>query len=143
MEYNNKKLEEFERKLKTEKVAIIVLGVSNSPLIDYLHDKQADVTVFDDREAEKLDENIFKKVKEYGFKYYLGKGNLENLKGFDLIFRSPICMPTKPELVAEKERGAVVTTEIEQLMKMAPCKVIGITGSDGKTTTTTLTYDIL
>ena len=143
MEYKNKKLEEFERKLKTEKVAIIGLGVSNSPLIDYLHDKQADVTVFDDREAEKLDENIFKKVKEYGFKYYLGKGNLENLKGFDLIFRSPICMPTKPELVAEKERGAVVTTEIEQLMKMAPCKVIGITGSDGKTTTTTLTYDIL
>ena len=143
MEYKNKKLEEFERKLKTEKVAIIGLGVSNSPLIDYLHDKQADVTVFDDRETEKLDENIFKKVKEYGFKYYLGKGNLENLKGFDLIFRSPICMPTKPELVAEKERGAVVTTEIEQLMKMAPCKVIGITGSDGKTTTTTLTYDIL
>ena len=143
MEYKNKKLEEFERKLKTEKVAIIGLGVSNSPLIDYLHDKQADVTVFDDRETEKLDENIFKKVKEYGFKYYLGKGNLENLKGFDLIFRSPICMPTKPELVAEKERGAIVTTEIEQLMKMAPCKVIGITGSDGKTTTTTLTYDIL
>ena len=56
MEYKNKKLEEFERKLKTEKVAIIGLGVSNSPLIDYLHDKQADVTVFDDREAEKLDE---------------------------------------------------------------------------------------
>ena len=107
MEYKNKKLEEFERKLKTEKVAIIGLGVSNSPLIDYLHDKQADVTVFDDRETEKLDENIFKKVKEYGFKYYLGKGNLENLKGFDLIFRSPICMPTKPELVAEKERGAI------------------------------------
>lgn len=143
MEYKNKKLEEFERKLKTEKVAIIGLGVSNSPLIDYLHDKQADVTVFDDREAEKLDENIFKKVKEYGFKYYLGKGNLENLKGFDLIFRSPICMPTKPELVAEKERGAVVTTEIEQLMKMAPCKVIGITGSDGKTTTTSLIYEII
>ena len=45
MEYKNKKLEEFERKLKTEKVAIIGLGVSNSPLIDYLHDKQADVTV--------------------------------------------------------------------------------------------------
>ena len=69
MEYKNKKLEEFERKLKTEKVAIIGLGVSNSPLIDYLHDKQADVTVFDDRETEKLDENIFKKVKEYDKMY--------------------------------------------------------------------------
>ena len=47
------------------------------------------------------------------------------------------------ELVAEKERGAIVTTEIEQLMKMAPCKIIGITGSDGKTTTTSLIYEIL
>ena len=52
-------------------------------------------------------------------------------------------MPTKPELIEEKNRGAIVTTEIEQLIKMAPCKIIGVTGSDGKTTTTTLTYEIL
>jgi len=52
-------------------------------------------------------------------------------------------LPTKPELIEEKNRGAIVTTEIEQLIKMAPCKIIGVTGSDGKTTTTTLTYEIL
>ena len=143
MEYRNKKLEDFEKKLKSQKVAVIGLGVSNIPLIEYLHQKYADVTVFDDREEEKLDQIVMNKVKEYGFKFYLGKGNLENLKDFDLIFRSPSCLPTKPELVAEKARGAIVTTEIEQLMKMAPCKIIGITGSDGKTTTTTLTYEIL
>ena len=128
---------------KNKKVAVIGLGVSNIPLIDYLKEKQADVTVFDDREEEKIGIDIIQKVKQYGFKYFLGKGNLDNLKGFDLIFRSPSCMPTKPELVAEKQRGAIVTTEIEQLMKKAPCKIIGITGSDGKTTTTTLTYEIL
>ena len=143
MEYRNKKLEDFEKKLKSKKVAVIGLGVSNIPLIEYLHQKYADVTVFDDREEEKLDQIVMNKVKEYGFKFYLGKENLENLKGFDLIFRSPSCLPTKPELVAEKARGAIVTTEIEQLMKMAQCKIIGITGSDGKTTTTTLTYEIL
>lgn len=143
MEFINQKLKEFEKKLKNERVAVIGLGVSNIPLIDYLHEKQADVTVFDDREEEKIDKTVIEKVKEYKFKYFLGKGNLKNLKGFDIIFRSPSCLPTKPELVAEKERGAVVTTEIEQLMKMAPCKIIGITGSDGKTTTTTLTYEIL
>lgn len=143
MEYRNKKLEDFEKKLKSQKVAVIGLGVSNIPLIEYLHEKYANVTVFDDREEEKLDQNVMSKVKGYGFKYYLGNGNLEKLKGFDLIFRSPSCLPTKPELVAEKARGAIVTTEIEQLMKMAPCKIIGITGSDGKTTTTTLTYEIL
>jgi len=143
MEFKNQKLEDFEKNLKNQNVAVIGLGVSNIPLIDYLYEKQANVSVFDDREEEKLDANVINKVKQYGFKYYLGKGNLDYLKGFDLIFRSPSCLPTKPELVTEKERGAIVTTEIEQLMKMAPCKIIGITGSDGKTTTTSLTYEIL
>ena len=140
MEFKNQKLENFEKSLKNKKVAVIGLGVSNIPLIDYLYEKQANVIVFDDREEEKIDGNIINKVKQYEFKYFLGKGNLENLKEFDLIFRSPSCLPTKPELIAEKERGAIVTTEIEQLMKIAPCKIIGITGSYGKTTTTTLTY---
>lgn len=143
MEFKNQKLEDFEKKLKNQKIAVIGLGVSNIPLIDYLKEKQANVTVFDDRDENKLDKNVLEKVKEYGFKYFLGNGNLANLNGFDLIFRSPSCLPTKPELVAEKENGAIVTTEIEQLMKMAPCKIIGITGSDGKTTTTSLTYEIL
>ena len=143
MEFKNQKLEEFEKSLKNKKVAVIGLGVSNIPLIDYLYEKEANVTVFDDRKEEKIALDVIEKVKKYGFNYFLGNENLENLKGFDLIFRSPSCLPTKPELVAEKQRGSIVTTEIEQLMKMAPCKIIGITGSDGKTTTTTLTYEIL
>ena len=143
MEYKNQKLENFEKDLKNQKIAVIGLGVSNIPLIDYLKEKQAKVTVFDDREKEKIDTNIINKVNEYGFESYFGKNNLENLQGFDLIFRSPSCLPTKPELITEKQRGAIITTEIEQLMKMAPCKIIGITGSDGKTTTTSLTYEIL
>ena len=143
MEYKNKELEDFESKLKNQKIAVIGLGVSNIPLIDYLYQKNANVTVFDDREEEKLEQNVINKIKDYGFKFYLGKGNLNNLKGFDLIFRSPSCLPTKPELIEEKNRGAIVTTEIEQLIKMAPCKIIGVTGSDEKTTTTTLTYEIL
>ena len=112
MEYKNEKLEDFENKLRIQKVAVIGLGVSNIPLIEYLYQKQANVTIFDDREEEKLGANIIEKVKRYGFKYYLGKDNLKNLKGFDLIFRSPSCMPTKPELEEEKKRGEIVTTEI-------------------------------
>ena len=143
MEFKNKELEKFEKKLESQKVAVIGLGVSNIPLIDYLHSKNADVSVFDDREEEKINKEIIEKIKKYGFEYYLGRENLKNLIGFDLIFRSPSCLPTKPELVAEINRGAIVTTEIEQLMKLAPCKIIGITGSDGKTTTTTLTAEVL
>ena len=143
MEFKNQKLEKFEEHIKNKKIAVIGVGVSNIPLIDYLFEKKAKVTIFDDREEEKISKDIFDKIKKYKFDYYFGKRNLDNLHGFEVIFRSPSCLPTKPELVREKERGAVVTTEIEQLIKMAPCKVIGITGSDGKTTTTTLTAKIL
>ncbi len=143
MEFKNKKLEEFERKLKNEKVAVIGLGVSNMPLLDYLHEKEANITVFDDKDEEKISKDIIKKIENYEIKAFFGKESLNNLKGFELIFRSPSCLPTKAELISEKERGAIITTEIEQLIKMAPCKIIGITGSDGKTTTTTLTYEIL
>ena len=65
------------------------------------------------------------------------------MHNFDLILRSPSCLPTVPELEKEEEKGAIVTTEVELLMKMCPCQVIGITGSDGKTTTTTLISEIL
>ena len=143
METKNEKLEKFEKTLSNQKIAVIGLGVSNIPLIDYLYNKKANVSVFDDREEEKINKEIRDKIKLYGFKQYLGAGNLENLQGFDLIFRSPSCLPTKPELVKEANRGAIITTEIEQLMKLAPCKIIGITGSDGKTTTTTLTAEVL
>ena len=143
METKNEKLEKFEKALPNQKIAVIGLGVSNIPLIDYLYNKKANVSVFDDREEGKINKEIRDKIKLYGFKQYLGAGNLKNLQGFDLIFRSPSCLPTKPELVKEANRGAIITTEIEQLMKLAPCKIIGITGSDGKTTTTTLTAEVL
>lgn len=72
-----------------------------------------------------------------------GKSYLSKLHNFDLILRSPSCLPTTPELEEEANRGALVTTEVELLMKMCPCQVIGITGSDGKTTTTTLISELL
>ena len=130
MEFKNKKLEEFEEKLQEKKVAVIGLGVSNIPLIDYLYSKNAQITVFDDREEKNINIEIIEKLNKYKFKKILGKDNLKQLNGFDLIFRSPSCMPTKPELEEEKKNGAIVTTEIEQLMELAPCKIIGITGSD-------------
>ena len=66
MEFKNQKLEDFEKNLKNQKVAVIGLGVSNIPLIDYLYEKKAEVTVFDDREEEKIDKSIIEKVKQTG-----------------------------------------------------------------------------
>ena len=141
--YVNEKLNEFNEYIKFRKVAVIGLGVSNLPLLDYLHDKKSTVTIFDDRNIDELPKEIVEKITNYGFNFSFGKNSLEKLQNFDLIFRSPSCLPTKPELQAEIKRGAIVTTEIELLMKMCPSKIIGVTGSDGKTTTTSLIYAIL
>ena len=139
----NQKLEEFNNYIRFRKVAVIGLGVSNIPLIDYLHDQKAKVTVFDQRNIDDISKDVMDKITQYAFEFSLGENYLSNLKGFDLIFRSPSCLPTVPELQEEADRGAIVTTEIEMLIEMCPGKVIGVTGSDGKTTTTSLIYSIL
>lgn len=143
MNYKNEKLEEFNRSLKNKNVAIIGLGVSNMPLLSYMKDKKANVTILAETDENKIDKNILNTINKYKYETSFGKDALSKLKNFDIIFRSPSCLPTRKELVEEKQRGAIVTTEIEMLMKLAPCKIIGITGSDGKTTTTSLVYSIL
>ena len=139
----NQKLEEFNKYLIEKNVAIIGLGVSNLPLLKYMNKKGANVTVFDDREETSIPKEALQEVQRYDIPHFFGKSCLDNLKGFDIIFRSPSCMPTKKELVKEETRGAIVTTEIEMLMKLCPGTVIGVTGSDGKTTTTSIIYEIV
>ena len=143
MDYINEKLQEFNNYLKNRKVAIIGLGVSNIPLIEYLHKLNSIVTVFDSKEMDKIDSQIIERIMNYGMSYSFGEKYLEKLVGFDIIFRSPSCLPIVPELVKEAQRGAIITTEIEMVIELGPCKIIGITGSDGKTTTTTLIHEIL
>ncbi len=143
MSYKNKKLEEFNEYIRFRKVAVIGLGVSNLPLLEYLYNKKAQVTVFDERTLEEIPEETINKINTYEFDTFFGKNCLENLNGFNVIFRSPSCLPTRPELQKEADRGAIVTTEVEMLMEMCPCKIIGVTGSDGKTTTTSLINAIL
>ena len=127
MEYENKKLKEFNEYLKNRNVAIIGLGVSNLPLLKYMNEKQAKVTVFDEKEKQDVPRKLLERLEKYKANAFFGQNCFENLKGFDIIFRSPSCLPTRKELVLEKERGAIITSEIEMLMKLAPCKIIGVT----------------
>lgn len=143
MEYINEKSNEFNDYIRFRKVAIVGLGVSNLPLMEYLYEKKANVTVFDERDIDSISKDIMDKITTYGFGFHFGEDALKNLKGFNVIFRSPSCLPTRKELVDEANNGAIVTTEVELLMKMCPCKIVGVTGSDGKTTTTSLINAIL
>ena len=133
-------LTEYNNKLKSSKIAILGLGVSNIPLLEYLHNLGCDIVVFN---TKPLDKNLIDKLNLYKIKYYNEENAFDYLHGFDIIFRSPSILPTRKELVIAKEEGAVITSEIRELLHLAPCKVIGVTGSDGKTTTTTLINEIL
>ena len=103
----------------------------------------AEVVVFDEKTIDKIENDVINKVICYEMEYSLGENYLSKLIDFDIIFRSPSCLPTNPAIQLEASRGAVVTTEIEMLMKLCPGTIIGVTGSDGKTTTTNLIYEIL
>ena len=139
MEYKNEKLEEFNNFLDGKQVAIIGMGVSNIPLLDYFYDKNAKVTVFS---TNVLSDEIMEKINKYRYEVELGEDNLSRLKGFDIIFRSPSALPTKHEFQSAVKKGAILTSEIEMVLKLAPCKIIGVTGTEGKTTTTSLIYEI-
>lgn len=143
MDYKNEKLEEFHNFLKNKRVAVIGLGVSNIPLLDYLKEKQAKVVVFDRKTVEETDKNLLSKFMSENIEYHLGKTYLSYLEGFDVIFRSPSCMPNIPEIEAEVKRGAILTSEIEMVLELCPGTIIGVTGSVGKTTTTSIIYEII
>jgi len=143
VEFMNKKLDEFKNFIKNKKIAVLGLGISNTPLIKYLLGLNANITAFDMVEESQL-QNTLQQLKKYGkFDYFLGKDYLKHLEGFDIIFKTPKVRFDIPELEAERNRGALVTSEMEVFMELCPAQIIGITGSDGKTTTTTIIYNIL
>ena len=141
--YINNELEEFKKYIKGRKVAVMGMGVSNTPLIKYLMDLDANITVFDKKTEEELGKAKCEEYMLQGVHFSLGENYLDQLVGFDIIFRSPSMRPDTPALERELDRGAILTSEIEMLIDLCPGKVIGVTGSDGKTTTTTLIYKML
>lgn len=132
---------EFKTLIKDKKVGVVGIGVSNIPLIRFLLELGAEVSAFDKRNFEDLSEE----VQEFGetVKLYLGEGYLENLKGLDMVFKTPGMRFDNPYLQKAMEEGAVITSEMEEFLKYCQGRIIGVTGSDGKTTTTMLIGEIL
>lgn len=133
--------EKFFYGIKGKTVAFIGIGTSNLPLIKLFADKGANVVACDKKDFESLGENGLK-AKEYGAELVLGDNYLSNIKA-DIVFRSPGTPFYKDELVKLRENGAVLTSEMEVFFDLCPCKTIAVTGSDGKTTTTTIISEML
>ena len=139
----NQKYEEFKKELIGKKIAIIGAGVSNLPLTKILKQLSYNITVFDKKELTEMEPSTAEFLQNEEISLSLGEHYLEKLIGFDIIFRSPSFLPTNEYLRKEQNRGALITTEIEQVIRLAPCPIIGVTGSKGKTTTATIIYNIL
>ena len=137
----NKALELYKERIRGKKAAVLGFGVSNRPLAKTIAQWGADVTVFDRKNEEEFPS--ISEYKDLGIKFSLGQGYLDNLKGFDMIFRTPGMRFDIPEIQRELANGAELTSEMEVFFKLCPAKIYAVTGSDGKTTTTTLIYETL
>ncbi len=137
----NTKLDAFKQEIKGKNICVVGIGISHLPLIEYLVKLGACVTACDKRAEAEMGETAAH-LKSLGVNLCLGENYLANLSG-DLIFKTPGMRPDVPELIAAKEKGITVTTEMEVFLKLCPAPVTAVTGSDGKTTTTTLVYKLL
>ena len=134
-------LHEYLERIRGKTAAVIGLGVSNRPLVELLTKGGVNVIACDRKERAALGEAAAH-FEALGATLHLGADYLRGLDA-DLIFRTPGMRPDVPELLEAKARGAVITSEMEAFFAVCPCPIIGITGSDGKTTTASIAAELL
>ena len=133
--------QQFFANIVGKKVAFCGIGNSNLPLVKMFKQKGATVLACDSREKEKLGDT-FIELENLGIELRLGEDYLKNLD-VDIIFRTPGMKFDTPELIDARKNGVVVTSEMEVFFDLCPCKIFAVTGSDGKTTTTTIISEML
>lgn len=137
----DKRIENFFKSMNGKKIAFCGIGTSNLPLIELFIKYGASVTACDRRTREQLGDSA-DVAQKAGAKLSLGDDYLKNLD-VDIVFRTPGMRYYMDELVEMRNRGVVVTSEMEVFFDLCPCKIYAITGSDGKTTTTSIIAQML
>ena len=132
---------EYFNSLRGKKIAVLGLGVSNRPLVRLLLEFGCDVTGCDKTPREKLEEEVLA-LEASGCRLCVGEHYLDDVSA-DVVFRTPGMHPGNPAICRLRQQGAVITSEMDVFFQVAPCHLIGVTGSDGKTTTTTLISEML
>ena len=135
------KIDAFFNSVKGKKICFVGIGTSNLPLIEMFCKKGAVVSACDRQSYEALGENAVRAEKA-GAELILGDNYLDKIDT-EILFRSPGTPFYRPELEALKQKGVVVTSEMEVFFDLCPCRIIAVTGSDGKTTTTTIISEFL
>ena len=133
--------EAYLASLQDKTVAVIGIGVSNQPLLRLLLSRGISVTACDKKSREALGA-VAEQLEALGCRLRLGEDYLKDLTE-DVIFRTPGMRPDLPELTEAVARGSVLTSEMEVFLEVCPCPIVAVTGSDGKTTTTTIISELL
>lgn len=129
---------------KAKKVAIVGFGLEGKATFDYIKNQGAKITIFDVLSKGGLEKRYgYKDLSKINADFVFGRDYLKKLKGYDIIIRTPFARPFKREFKEEKKRGAIVTTQIKMFFDLCPCPIIGVTGTKGKGTTSTLIYKML
>ena len=134
-------LHQYLDTLKNKTVAVVGIGVSNTPWLRRLLQEGIRVTACDKRSRDALGA-LAEELEKAGCRLQLGENYLQGLNQ-DVIFRTPGLRPDVPELLAAKARGSEITSEMEVFFEVCPCTLLAVTGSDGKTTTTTIIAELL
>ncbi|KKQ52560.1 MAG: UDP-N-acetylmuramoyl-L-alanyl-D-glutamate synthetase, partial [Microgenomates group bacterium GW2011_GWC1_38_12] len=128
------------RDFKGKKVAVIGLGIEGSSVVRFLQDKDLEITIFDQKEEKDLD---FKGIDKRNLKVICGEKYLSGgLKNFDIIFRSQGVKRHLPAILEAEKAGVEISSEIKLFFDLSPSKIIGVTGTKGKGTTSTLISNI-
>lgn len=136
------KTERFFSSIKNKRIAFIGVGVSHTELIKMFLGKGLNVVVCDKKMPQQLGE-VYNDLKECGAEFSLGENYLDEISRCDIVFRTPGMYFNHPELIKARSLGITVTSEMEVFFDLCPCKIYAVTGSDGKTTTTTIIAELL
>lgn len=140
---NSHSITDWKNTIKNKKIAVVGIGVSNIPLIRLLTENGAKVWAYDKRDAQQMGA-VYEEMTALGVTMVLGEDYLDHLEGdFVYIFKTPGLRADVPQLKAAAQSGAVITSEMELFFELCPVPIIAVTGSDGKTTTTTLIAEML
>lgn len=138
MIYMNSKLQHFYDNLKGKPISFIGLGRTHQELLEQFSEKGAVVTLRDKRTRQQIGEETCCHLEKLGIKLMLGKNYLDNLDNAGTVLRTPGVYYSLPELNHARQNGTALTSELELFFDLCPCRIYGITGSDGKTTTTSI-----
>ena len=131
-------IEQLEKLIQGKKVAFIGAGVSHKRCIEQFVELGAQVTLCDQKKSIEDFGDYADTLRRLNVALSLGEHYTDGFAGQDIIMRTPGYEYFKPELQAAKAAGAMVTSEVELFFEFCPCEIVAVTGSDGKTTTTTL-----